>query len=59
MFSGTIRVVTRAGGWLARNRIINAPDVESESVAAMVLGQKMPGCSPNGNVTAPVNSNAA
>jgi hypothetical protein len=39
MPNDTISVVAPAGGWLARNRIINAPVAESERAAAMILGQ--------------------
>ena len=55
----TISVVAPAGGWLTSRRTMNAPVAESERAAARILGQKIPGCTPNGSAPAPVATNAA
>jgi hypothetical protein len=59
MPSETMRVVAPAGGWLTRNRTINAPVAESESAAAKTVGPWKPVRNAKGGLEAIISAKAA
>jgi hypothetical protein len=59
MPSETMKVVAPAGGWLTRNRTINAPVAESDRAAAKTVGPWNPVRNAKAGPEATVTENAA